>query len=560
LVSIVIPVFNGSAFLAQAIESALNQSYQNIEVIVVDDGSTDEGRTRSIAKRFGGRVQYVWKENGGVASALNCAIGKMSGKYFSWLSHDDLYKPDKVRRQVDLLRSLGFPQAIVFGGYDLIDESGRRLRTISPHLLMSKDQLEVPLASLLRGLINGCTLLVPKELFLRFGTFNEQLLTTQDYDLWFRMLRKTSIVYESSIEVLTRQHSDQCSRRMHDRHLLEGNTLWRGFLDSLTPEEMRTLGDTPTSFLRAQAAFLASTPFADAATHAAQMADAAINQLKVSVVVPFRDRIDWTIQCVRSVQAQTHQNWELLLIDDGSTENTGPLTELARIDSRIRILRGGNTGAAQARNMGIDIAQGDYVSFLDSDDLFMPHKLSTQLSAMEAHGYRMTFTSYVTVNRCGHFLEVKRMCRVGRKPTSESLIHRCPIATPTVMIHRSAIGERRFPSLWPGEDVCLWLDLAANSEWSLIDEPLSIVRMHGRNAGYDSALLRQGMRNVLGHCERQPALARHTRAIAALRNQLRNLPASPSSLSQRRARTLRNLPWRLQRETIRLLSRLAQLI
>ncbi len=85
LVSIVIPVHNGSNYLNQAIDSALNQTYQRCEVLVINDGSSDGGKSEQIAKSYGDKVRYYAKENGGVSTALNLGIEKMRGSYFSWL-------------------------------------------------------------------------------------------------------------------------------------------------------------------------------------------------------------------------------------------------------------------------------------------------------------------------------------------------------------------------------------------------------------------------------------------------------------------------------------------
>ena len=95
-VSIVIPVYNGSNYLREAIDSTLAQTYRNIEVIVVNDGSDDEGKTKTIARMYGDKIRYFSKVNGGVSSALNVGIKEMTGEYFSWLSHDDIYMPEKV--------------------------------------------------------------------------------------------------------------------------------------------------------------------------------------------------------------------------------------------------------------------------------------------------------------------------------------------------------------------------------------------------------------------------------------------------------------------------------
>ena len=104
LVSIIIPVYNGENYLREAIDSALAQTYKNIEIIVVNDGSKD--KTDEICKSYGSRIRYFKKENGGVSTALNLGIKKMNGEYFSWLSHDDLYYDDKIKVEVDYLREL----------------------------------------------------------------------------------------------------------------------------------------------------------------------------------------------------------------------------------------------------------------------------------------------------------------------------------------------------------------------------------------------------------------------------------------------------------------------
>jgi|TARA_B100000315_G_scaffold257598_1_gene306921 hypothetical protein len=102
-VSIIIPVFNGSDYLSEAIDSALAQTYDNVDVIVVNDGSSDGGKTEDIAKSYGGKITYCYKDNGGVSSALNFGIANMKGDYFCWLSHDDLFLPQKIEKQVSFL-------------------------------------------------------------------------------------------------------------------------------------------------------------------------------------------------------------------------------------------------------------------------------------------------------------------------------------------------------------------------------------------------------------------------------------------------------------------------
>ena len=117
LVSIVIPVYNGANYMREAIDSALAQTYSNIEIIVVNDGSNDDGKTREIALSYGDKIRYFEKDNGGVSTALNLGIQNMRGKYFSWLSHDDVYLPDKVQAEIDALRQAGDMSRVVYSNW-----------------------------------------------------------------------------------------------------------------------------------------------------------------------------------------------------------------------------------------------------------------------------------------------------------------------------------------------------------------------------------------------------------------------------------------------------------
>jgi glycosyltransferase involved in cell wall biosynthesis len=93
------PVFNGGHYFRAALESALAQDYDNLEIVVVNDGSTDAGETERIALAHSDRVRYFYQPNRGVAGAMNTAVAHMTGDYFAWFSHDDLHLPHKPRRR-----------------------------------------------------------------------------------------------------------------------------------------------------------------------------------------------------------------------------------------------------------------------------------------------------------------------------------------------------------------------------------------------------------------------------------------------------------------------------
>lgn len=233
-VSIVIPVYNGANFMREAIDSALAQTYSNLEVIVVNDGSRDDGATASIAKSYGDRIRYIEKENGGVATALNEGIRHMQGEYFSWLSHDDTYPADKVEKQVAELARLERRDVVLWGDFALIDESSRiidvvRVRPVATDAMVYQLLIEQSL--------HGCTLLVPRVAFEKVGHFRTDLPTTQDYDLWMRMAAVFSFIHMPEIMAHGRQHPGQGSHTIRS-HRTEVKDYYHRYLPTLTPEWM----------------------------------------------------------------------------------------------------------------------------------------------------------------------------------------------------------------------------------------------------------------------------------------------------------------------------------
>ncbi|MBA4369088.1 MAG: glycosyl transferase [Desulfobacterium sp.] len=228
-VSIIIPVYNGSNYMKEAIDSSLAQTYQNSEVIVVNDGTTDNGRTDAIAKSYGDQIRYFLKTNGGVASALNYGIGRMEGEYFSWLSHDDVYYPHKLENQIRYLEDLN-KTVILYSDYEYIDSKSKFLETnkidhVSPDRFIYSILIGHP--------IHGCTALVPRQCFKDVGLFNEQLKTSQDYDLWFRMAKKYEFVHLQEVLIKSRIHTEQGTQAMISRVMAEANELYINCMNDL---------------------------------------------------------------------------------------------------------------------------------------------------------------------------------------------------------------------------------------------------------------------------------------------------------------------------------------
>ncbi len=189
LVSIIIPVYNGANYLNDAIDSALAQTYSNIEIIVINDGSDDGGATHEVACSYGDKIRYFAKPNGGVSSALNFGISKMNGTYFSWLSHDDLYEPEKIQIEVTTLSEQQSMNTIICSDNDEIDKFGNKIKIPKKKFDFSKRvDAKHMLIELFKGQnLNGCALLIPKAVFELVGDFNEDYHYMQDLDMWLRI-------------------------------------------------------------------------------------------------------------------------------------------------------------------------------------------------------------------------------------------------------------------------------------------------------------------------------------------------------------------------------------
>lgn len=218
LVSIVIPVYNGANYLSQAIDSALAQTYKNIEIIVVNDGSNDAGATDKVACSYRDKIRYFSKPNGGVSSALNYGIEQMKGEYFSWLSHDDLYAPTKIEHQVSLLKNQK-SNVIAYCGTKLINKDSQSIPRVKRGglrpFMTGKEMFHRCFGCGIS--ISGCALLIPKKAFTECGGFSS-LVYAQDMECWGRFMMSGYDFVNSSDELAYfRVHAKQVTNTQRDK-------------------------------------------------------------------------------------------------------------------------------------------------------------------------------------------------------------------------------------------------------------------------------------------------------------------------------------------------------
>jgi glycosyltransferase involved in cell wall biosynthesis len=207
-----------------------------------------------------------------------------------------------------------------------------------------------------------------------------------------------------------------------------------------------------------------------------------VPEVSVSVVCPFRGNVAWLEEAVRSALEQTLPPLEVIVASQSPLEETA---HLAKWDERIRIVPNDGVGAAAGRNHGIREARGDLIAFLDADDVFLPTKFERQIPQMVEQRAAFSHTSYERMSDDGTTIDTISSGAQSGAIYPEILVS-CRIATPTVVVRRELLGSDPFrPSPRFDHDTLLWIVLARRTPFLGIDEPLTRIRVHGRNQADD---------------------------------------------------------------------------
>ena len=177
----------------------------------------------------------------------------------------------------------------------------------------------------------------------------------------------------------------------------------------------------------------------------------------VSIVVPVFNSEKFIIETIQSVKKQTYQNWELLLVNDCSTDKSEQIIRKYEEDKRIRLINlKANSGAAIARNTGINNAKGKYIAFLDADDLWNKEKLEKQIKFMEENNYDFTFTGYEFADENGNNLG--KVVNVPKQINYKQALKNTTIFTSTVIFNVEKLGKEliSMPNVRRGQDTATW--------------------------------------------------------------------------------------------------------
>lgn len=198
----------------------------------------------------------------------------------------------------------------------------------------------------------------------------------------------------------------------------------------------------------------------------------------VSIVTPTYNSEAFILQTIESVQRQTYKNWEMIIVDDCSTDNTANIViEKATSDTRVSFIRlNQNSGPAKARNAGIEKVVGKYMTFLDADDLWFPEFISTSIEAIIKNQVFFVFSSYRRANEELEFVYSDFI--VPKKVTYTDILKSNSISCLTAFIDIEKLGKKQMPDIFKRQDMGLWLQYLKEIPFAFgIQKPMAIYRI-----------------------------------------------------------------------------------
>ena len=203
--------------------------------------------------------------------------------------------------------------------------------------------------------------------------------------------------------------------------------------------------------------------------------------MSVSIITPTFNSERFIAETILSVQAQTYQDWEMLIVDDNSTDKTVEIiTSFQEKDSRIKLLKNTtNRGSAYSRNLALQNAKGKWIAFLDSDDIWHPEKLERQIEFMLKNNYNFSYTNYCEINEKS---EETGLLITGPKVINKNkMLAYCWPGCLTVMYDAEYVGLIQSHDIKINEEYALWIKVSRKTDCHLLDENLAKYRRHSNS-------------------------------------------------------------------------------
>lgn len=507
-VDVVIPAYNASRFIAETIQSVFAQTYLPRKIIVVDDGSTDN--TIEIVKSFESElIELISVENGGVSRARNIGIKASEAEYVAFLDADDVFHRQKLDKQIQALKQSKSAH-IAYCFEDAIDESGNDISQIRKIKFPEKIKQGNLFNSLLHDQYrvgNPSSLVVARSALLEVDGFDEKLRFSEDFDLIMRLAERYHFVCVQEALYSLRFSDTSTTGKvglLEDRMDVFLNHLaaLEKFHEYLGPDDVVVL---------AQISHLENLLFE------ANNTDAAIKKINtvspelggskmgfnyatlpsVDVVIPAYNASRFIAETIQSVLNQTYLPRKIIIVDDGSTDNTVEIIKSFKSEL-IELISVENSGVSRARNIGIKASKADYIAFLDADDIWEPGKLEAQLRQLRRKPEAgVCYAGSQLIDDAGADIEnaigVPYVCG---QVFEDIVYYERPIygSASSVVVERAILLQTNLfdETMQFSEDVDLWAHLALVTEFEYVSQPYVKIRIHSssatRNKSWDKDL------------------------------------------------------------------------
>ena len=388
LISIIVPIYNTEKYLRQCLDSIINQTYTNFEVLLVNDGSTDS--SGMICQEYlenDSRFRYFEKENGGVSSARNLGLERSGGAYITFIDSDDWVESNHLEALLKGIKENNADIAVSkhksFNTEDGLFYFPAYSNQNQNDLCIKKKQIR-PFLELFPKLnyLTHDFACIASKLFKKSLTQNlfldEKLPQSEDLDYFFKLyLRSESIVYIDEVTYIYVQHGQNASHHPSETSALcDIKVHWNmlDFINELNIPNYYYLERIKHLLSYWKDSFPDSKDIKVYETMVINLEnDITYPRPLISLVVPIYNAETYLRMCLDSITKQTYSNIEVLLVNDGSSDGSGAICqEFVARDSRFHYIEKGNGGVSDARNVGIARAQGEFLSFVDSDDWIEP--------------------------------------------------------------------------------------------------------------------------------------------------------------------------------------------
>ena len=240
LVSVILPVYNGEDFIEECLESIYKQTYKPLEVIIIDDGSTD--RTSEILEKHPGRKKVIHQQNRGVSNARNVGIGQAAGEFIAFTDYDDLWLPEKIEKQVNLMQNNGHVDLVFAAAMPFFASGAKRFQKDKHKisLTLTDENLFALLSK--KNLLPATATMARKQSIIRAGLFDESFKTCGDYELWLRMAAmQMKFRYLPEALTLGRKHGRNISMQTETMHMNRLRAIQKTFALPFINEKQKRL-------------------------------------------------------------------------------------------------------------------------------------------------------------------------------------------------------------------------------------------------------------------------------------------------------------------------------